>query len=523
MASSNGSLVFTKSSTGFSPIRGTLAVTSGKYYFEMLANNSNLTQIGVSNGYNIRQSSGDNSLTASGANGAAWDSRGYLYYPSGGGSYGYTFTTNDIVMVAFDADSGKIWFGKNGTWNTGSPSAGTSPAYTASGYDFLTPFGNGESGGSGTANFGQRPFAYSAPSGFKSLCTTNLPDPAIADGSTAFNTVTYAGDSTNGRVIQNGFRPDLVWVKNRNSAFDNILGDTLRLTSGEPTLLSSNLTNAEFANGYIGNISQWTNSSFSVNGDSRTNASGSNYIAWTWLGGNTSGSGVSNTAGSITSTVSANTTAGFSIITYTGNGTSGATIGHGLSSAPAFFVVKGRSFASNWLAQHISVGNGSAMTLNSTAAASASSTYWNNTSPSSTVITLGNGSETNPSGSTMVCYAFAPISGYSAFGSYTGNGSTDGPFVFTNHRPRFLLVKCSSAAGEDWIIVDAVRNEYNYVNKFLYPNLSNAEGSAASNNVVDFLSNGFKVRSTSGAWNSSSTTYVYASFCENPFKYSLAR
>jgi len=518
MASSNGNLVFTKSSTGFSPIRGTLAVTSGKYYFEMLANNSNLTQIGVSNGYNIRQSSGDNSLTASGANGAAWDSRGYLYYPSGGGSYGYTFTTNDIVMVAFDADSGKIWFGKNGTWNTGSPSAGTSPAYTASGYDFLTPFGNGESGGSGTANFGQRPFAYTAPSGFKALCTQNLPTPTILDGADYFDALLYTGNGSAGYAITGlDFKPDFTWIKGRSNADYNYLVDIIRTY---PNRLFSNLTDA--ASTDSNTVTSSDNNGFTIGSDSGVNRNASTYVAWNWKA---NGAGVTNTAGTITSTVSANTTAGFSIVTYTGTGAN-ATVGHGLGVAPAMYIVKRRTGGvGNWAVWHTGLSNTttSYILLDSTAAQSTSTSLWGSTAATSTTIGVGTSVTTNNSSDTYVAYCFAPVAGYSAFGSYTGNGSTDGPFVFTNHRPRFLLVKCSSAAGEDWIIVDAVRNEYNYVNKFLYPNLSNAEGSAASNNVVDFLSNGFKVRSTSGAWNSSSTTYVYASFCENPFKYSLAR
>jgi hypothetical protein len=174
MVASNGNLTFTKSGANFAPMRGTIAVIADKYYFEMLANNSSLIQIGVSNGYNIKQNGGDNSISSSGGIGAAWDSRGYLYRTGSGPAYGYTFTTGDVVMVAFDATTGKIWFGKNGTWNTGDPATGTSPAYTASGYDFLTPFANGEGGGSGTTNFGQQPFKYTPPSGFIALNTFNL-------------------------------------------------------------------------------------------------------------------------------------------------------------------------------------------------------------------------------------------------------------------------------------------------------------------------------------------------------------
>ena len=511
IALANGNLDYTNSSSNANTqARATIAYPStGKWYFES-------TRGGGGSSFAAGIGTSTTSLGTQNAGIIMYNQNGQIYVDGSLNSTpGTTFASGDTMGVAVDMDAAKVYWYKNGVVINAS-----GLSFTVGSSTWMPMIGCYTNGDTGTLNFGQRPFAYTAPSGFKALCTQNLPDPAIADGSTAFNTVTYAGDSTNGRVIQNGFRPDLVWVKNRNSAFDNILGDTLRLTSGEPTLLSSNLTNAEFANGYIGNISQWTNSSFSVNGDSRTNASGSNYIAWTWLGGNTSGSGVSNTAGSITSTVSANPTAGFAIATTTGAGGAG-TIGHGLGAVPQFIMCFRRNTSADHYCYHQAIGNTNFLVLNTTAASAASSNMWNNTTPTSTVFSVGNSN--NNSGDTYVHYIFAPVAGYSAFGSYTGNGSTDGPFVFTNHRPRFLLVKCSSAAGEDWIIVDAVRNEYNYVNKFLYPNLSNAEGTAASNNVVDFLSNGFKVRSTSGAWNSSSTTYVYASFCENPFKYSLAR
>ena len=518
MASSNGNLVFTKSSTGFSPIRGTLAVTSGKYYFEMLANNSNLTQIGVSNGYNIRQSSGDNSLTASGANGAAWDSRGYLYYPSGGGSYGYTFTTNDIVMVAFDADSGKIWFGKNGTWNTGSPSAGTSPAYTASGYDFLTPFGNGESGGSGTANFGQRPFAYTAPSGFKALCTQNLPTPTILDGADYFDALLYTGNGSAGYAITGlDFKPDFTWIKGRSNADYNYLVDIIRTY---PNRLFSNLTDA--ASTDSNTVTSSDNNGFTIGSDSGVNRNASTYVAWNWKA---NGAGVTNTAGTITSTVSANTTAGFSIVTYTGTGAN-ATVGHGLGVAPAMYIVKRRTGGvGNWAVWHTGLSNTttSYILLDSTAAQSTSTSLWGSTAATSTTIGVGTSVTTNNSSDTYVAYCFAPVAGYSAFGSYTGNGSSDGPFVYTGFRPRFIMFKVSSSAGYNWVIVDTARNVYNPQNLDLYPNLSAAEDDYTSTYPLVILSNGFKLRANYGNMNLSSGTIIYAAFAENPFKLSRAR
>jgi hypothetical protein len=331
------------------------------------------------------------------------------------------------------------------------------------------------------------------------------------------NAVLWTGNGST-QSISTGFAPGLVWNKSRSNAdfhnvFDSVRGGIARLVT--------NSTNAEATtgNGFAG----ITSTGFDLDnsgGGGDNNASGRTYVGWAWKA---NGAGVLNEVGTIDSTVSANTTAGFSVVTYTGTG-SNATVGHGLGVAPAMIIVKNRASATDWAVYHKSLTSAAYwLELNSTGGVSGpNSVVFNSTAPTSTVFSVGTNDRTNATNS-YVAYCFAPIAGYSAFGSYVGNGSSDGPFIFTGHRPRWLLVKCSSAAGEDWIVVDSVRNEYNYVNKFLYPNLSNAEGTAASNNVVDFLSNGFKVRSTSGAWNSSSATYIYASFCENPLKLSLAR
>jgi hypothetical protein len=337
------------------------------------------------------------------------------------------------------------------------------------------------------------------------------------------NAIAYAGNGTNARSVTTGFRPDFVWVKNRSSAFDNILGNSMILTSGEPTLLSSNSTSAEFANGYIGNTSQWTSTSFTVNSDPRTNASGSNYIAWAWLGGNTNGSGVTNNSGTITSTVSANPTAGFSIVTYTGNGTAGATIGHGLGVAPSMIIVKQRNntLAHDWQVYHSSLGATKAVQLNQTSASGTSAVYWNNTEPTSTVFSVGTGGSVNESGKNQLAYCFAAVSGYSSMGSFTGNGSADGPFIFTNFRPRWVMFKNASSSPTNWFIFDTSRDTYNVAYQRLFPSTSDQEYTNA--NTLDFLSNGFKIRDSSAAWNGSGNTIIYAAFAESPFKISRAR
>jgi hypothetical protein len=249
------------------------------------------------------------------------------------------------------------------------------------------------------------------------------------------------------------------------------------------------------------------------------NKSGDTYVAWTWLGSNTT---ASNTNGSITSTVCANQTAGFSVVTYTLNNST-FTVGHGLSAAPSMIMVKDLDTANNWDVYHISIGAGSRIVLNDAGAPDVSSQVWNNTAPTSTVFSGNSAWWTNPSTSRMIAFCFTPIAGYSAFGSYTGNGSTDGPFVYLGFRPAFILFKRYSGTGNDWRITDSTRSTYNPDNTaFLYPNDPKVENSNA-NDDLDMLSNGFKIRATAEASNSSGSTYIYMAFAENPFKYANAR
>jgi hypothetical protein len=254
------------------------------------------------------------------------------------------------------------------------------------------------------------------------------------------------------------------------------------------------------------------------------NTSAATYVGWQWKAG---GTPASNTAGSITSSVSANTTAGFSVVTYTGTGAVGATVGHGLGVAPSLIIQKPRSAGTsddNWHVYHSSIGATGALSLNTTSGTSTSAVWWNNTAPTSTVFTVGGSGAagyTNNNGSTYVAYCFAPVAGYSAFGKYTGNGSADGPFVYLGFRPRWVMFKKSSAA-EDWVIFDTTRNTSNLTNLQLYPNLSSAEATGVAG-VIDILSNGFKIRGTSDALNTSGGTYIYACFAESPFKFANAR
>jgi hypothetical protein len=295
------------------------------------------------------------------------------------------------------------------------------------------------------------------------------------------------------------------------------LYDSIRGTS---LYLSSNTTGAEVS--YALALTAFNSNGFSVGTDPASNESTKGIVGWQW---NAGGSTVTNTSGSISAQVRANPTAGFSVVTYTGNSTSGATIGHGLGVKPDFMIFKYRGSTipelPSWYVYHKSYGATQYMYLNSTAALDSSSVFLNNTEPTSTLITLGNAYATNDTSETYVAYCFAAVAGYSAFGSYTGNGSTDGPFVYLGFRPRFVMLKRTDVAN-DWAILDTARNTFNVTTQVLFPNSSVVEGTQTT--PMDILSNGFKVRNGADNYiNASGGTYIYMAFAENPFKYANAR
>ena len=349
--------------------------------------------------------------------------------------------------------------------------------------------------------------------------TYAIPDGRVAMAATTF-TGTGAAQTVSNAVNGVSFQPDLVWVKGRSFASYNGLIDSVR---GRAYDLYSNATSAEETSGSTEDLTAFTSSGFSLGTPARfgSNTSGQTYVGWQWKAG---GTAVSNTAGSITSSVSANPTAGFSVVTYTGTGAN-ATVGHGLGVAPSMVIVKRRTgAATDWLVYHSSMAatpqNGY-LSLNGTAGYTAYAAAWNNTAPTSTVVSLGNDVSINANTSTYVAYCFAPVAGYSAFGSYTGNGSADGSFIYTGMRPRFIMVKRTDSTS-NWHILDTSRSAYNVSNAMLYPNLSNAEATDPGYNF-DILSNGFKLRNAEPYLNGSGATYIYMAFAENPFKYANAR
>jgi hypothetical protein len=343
------------------------------------------------------------------------------------------------------------------------------------------------------------------------------------------NATLYTGNSPSSQTITNGvsgqsFQPDFVWIKNRSSTTFHSLWDSNRGVSAGG--LASNDTMAEQSSTAGNDFVSFNSNGFSVGPQQNWNVNGSstNLVGWQWKAG---GTAVTNTQGTISSQVSANTTSGFSVVTYTGTGATG-TIGHGclvngVATAPNMSITKNRTpSTTNWGVYHSSIGATKALFLNLTNSTSTSSVYWNDAAPTNTLFTVGTANENNGSaGWTYVAYCFAAVSGYSAFGSYTGNGSTDGPFVYLGFRPRFVMIKRSDAGAVNWYIFDTARDTYNAAGLELYPNLPNAEADGRPD--LDILSNGFKIRSTSGGQNTSSGTYIYACWAENPFKYANAR
>jgi len=326
-----------------------------------------------------------------------------------------------------------------------------------------------------------------------------------------FNTITYSGTGTFPDSISGvGFSPEFIWIKRRNIAASHVLSDIIR---GTTKTLYTDSTSAELTNNTYGWVSSFDSDGFSVDqsGSSgeNVNASGSTYVAWNWLAGGTASS---NTDGSITSQVSANTTSGFSIVQWTGTQANG-TIGHGLGVAPSMIIVKANA-VKDWMVGHDGIGWTKYINLNTTSAASTASTVWQDTAPTSSVFSVGSSSDVNTSSTSMIAYCFAEKKGFSKFGSYTGNGSTNGTFVYTGFKPAFVMIKRTDASSL-WTMKDNKRNTYNPQDSELAANTSDAENTPSA--ALDFYSTGFKLKGNFGNINISGSPYIYICFAENPF------
>ena len=617
---SNGNLDASYGS-GSGGIAGTFAVSTGKWYWEITitATSSARIDIGVIDDtfetYNgsARYNPGIDSKSY------AYTSLGTKYNNNTDTSYGATYTTNDVISIALDLDNGTITFYKN--------NVSQGQAFSGLTGGFLPGVGDGNSSGthSISANFGQRAFAYTPPTGYEKLNSSNLPDPTILLPNKQFDTLLYSGNGSQNRAITGlNFKPDWVWLKSRTNTYFHQLHDVVRGTSGG--VLYSNNTNAEDSTYGLGSFDSNGFTVYKDGNNDAQNDSGQTYVAWNWNAGDTDGKtytvtvvddsgnkyrfdgygtsavtldlaeggtyifnypsahpfrfsttadgthgggseyttgvthnsstqvtivvaasaptlyyycsshsgmggqvntnstlGSSNFDGAIQSVIKTNTTAGFSIITYTGTGSS-TTVGHGLGVKPDVIIIKCRSNNDNWMVYHNQKNEGVDpedyyLELNSTSAGPNSTVMLNDTAPTSTSVTIGSDNSVNGSSRTYVMYSFSGVTGYSKFGSYIGNGNADGAFIFTGFRPAWVMVKRTDASN-DWPISDNKRSSFNLVDKALYADLSNSESTA---NRYDFLSNGFKIRNNLNESNASGGSYIYLAFAESPFKNARAR
>lgn len=489
----------------------TLSLESGKWYCEFTVN-------ALLPGANFMWFGAQDVVGFTG-NGAGYNSSGVVICNGvTQGTYS-TFTVGDVIGCAFDITNNEVSFYKN---NVQQGTTGTLGVTTKT-YAVWNQQGN--TGDSCTANFGQRAFAYTAPAGFAALCTTNLPRPTIGTGPTQqpnnyFDVVTYTGNGTSPRTVGGlNFQPDLVWTKPRGGEnyfiYDSVRGFGTTSLWG----LASDLTAVEFGTtGSNGSATAFTNSGITftagASSNNNRNANGSTYVYWAWRAG---GAAVTNTAGAITSQVSANTDSGFSIVTWTGNGANNATIGHGLGATPAFIIAKARNTTYNWDIYHQSLGIGA--TLIFTSATTRNVNAFGTSSPTSNVFYTYN-DFTNTSGINYVAYCWTEIPGYSKIGSYIGNGSADGAFVYTGFRPRWILYKAAAGTAYNWGIYDTARDRSNGAVQNLAPNAADADTNYGV--FMDILSNGFKCRA-SGNLNENGSTYIYMAFAETPFNYAGSR
>jgi hypothetical protein len=502
LSDGNLAITFTGVNGGNGPTFSTVP-NSGKWYFE------------------AKQTSGDNTNISLGFYGnytANFDNAWRIVHSNGGGGFFYSFqgpesgsepsgtvsySSGNILGIEIDMDNSTLQFHVNGTYAT--KATGLSFAtYAPLWIDFRRQNSSGTNN-SWLFNFGQRAFEYTPTSGFKALNTANLPAPDIKDGSQYFNTVLYSGTGAELAVSGVGFQPDFTWLKRRNNSshhhlFDAVRGVTKALASDDITVEE---TNAEF-------LKTFDADGFTLGTNGGLNASGSTNVAWNWLAG---GTGSSNTDGSITSTVSANPAAGFSIVTYSGQ-TTNFTWGHGLGVPPSMVIIKRRNTAAGWSVYHKSLGATKRLQLDQTGGEETMS-YFQNAEPTDTVFSVTTNGGVGADGDTYVAYCFAEVEGYSKFGIYTGNGDSDGTFVHCGFRPRWIMVKTSSNAY-GWAIHDTARQTYNEDERILQPNTSGAE---ATNSLwgVDILSNGFKWRNDGEVFNFSGYTYIFAAFAEHPF------
>ena len=490
---------------------GTIAVKSGKWYAEVVctAKTASNAMIGVCT---VDGFDGDRQLDESqnGGSGTGYVMNGTKL--SGGASYGATWAVDDVMGIALDLDSAQntVTFYKNGS---SQGSIDIDNAY----YVFCCSNGQGSSTVTYSWNFGQRAFSYSIPSGHLELNTKNLPTPIIADGRKHFNTVLFDGNGSTQSVTGVGFQPDWVWFRMRtdssrgNAQYDSSRGGSVRLDSTSTMADRSGEGAISFeSDGF--NITQ---------GHPATNDSGDNVVTWNWKANG--GTQVTNTDGTITSTVQANVNAGFSIVLYSGAGET-ASVGHGLGVPPETIFIKGITNSDHWFVYNKNLSNPTQglMYWNLNNAENSTANVWGSAATSTTFGVTNDGG-VGTSGNNYVAYCFAEVEGFSKFGRYDGNGSNDGPYIHLGFKPAFIMTKRYDSA-DFWLVADNKRDaaEMNPVDKFFKVDAQIGESDMNISGGIDFLSSGFKIRHNDGAVNGTNDDYLYFAFAETPFKYTTA-
>ena len=510
--------------------RSTIGIHTGKWYWETRIDvNSNSPGVGI-------VGLTTNSSSYSDAEGASYEPRGDRFRKAGVNFYDGSNNKTDnglIVGVALNKNVGIISFFADGTLQSSGTMTGIN---TLSTYHLPECFTHNDGASNTfTVNYGQNPtfsgqvtagtntdangrglFKYTVPTGFLALCEDNLPTPAIADPGDHFKCVLWTGDGNSGRSITGvGFKPDFVWLKKRNDSTSHNLTDSVR---GVYNTLFSDDTSANNTN--TTRLQSFDSDGFSIGNHTAVNNNGDTFVAWCWKAG---GAAVANTDGSINSSVSVNQTAGFSIVSYTGTGSAG-TVGHGLGKRPKVVIVKDRDGNTNWpiFFDGISNNTNDLIQLNLSNATATASTFFNGGDTTTTTFPLGTGgSQTNASGNDHIAYCWAEIEGYSKFGSYVGNASADGTFIYCGFKPAFVITKRTDGTSS-WLIHDSSRDPVNPVMGSLYAHDTNAEGRASVK--VDFVSNGFKHRnSDGGVANNYVASYIFMAFAESPFQTANAK
>ena len=505
---------------------GTFAPSSGKWYWEATSTHTP-TSFGIAS-----SDAAESALKYSGVGMTNYYLHTGIKWVSGSNSaYGASGSVGDIIGTALDMDNRTIEFFKNGSslgtaftiaagtnmapagfgasssgvktirWNFGADSsfAGTK-----------TPQGNQDANGIGD-------FYYAPPTGFLSLCSANLPSVDVIP-SEHFHTVLYAGNSSSQNITGFGFDVDFLWGKDRTSTGYPEIVDRIR---GDNKWLETNTTDAEDTDS---SRPAFITDGFSLaSGSGSWNTTGRNYVGWGWKAG---GSASSNTNGTITSSVSANVDAGFSIVSYTGTGVLAATIGHGLAQKPELIIRKDRGAVTSWVVNSTVLGTGNmnqALVLNTSAATDTAQGWMNNTAPTSTVFTQGSQSWVGVNGRNYIAYCFHSVDGHSKVGSYVGNSSADGTFVHCGFKPAYVMIKNTTSASSNWTIYDNKRDPFNVSATVLYSNLTSADSTNVTHYGLDMTSSGFKVRGINGSINSNANTYIFYAVAESPFKHTNAR